>query len=203
VDADHGYGNALNVKRTVEELETAGVSGLSIEDTDLPRQFGSAGKTRLISIDEGVGKMRAAVEGRQDSSLVIAARTSAVSVNGIEDAVARIFAYQDTGVDAIFLIGIKQLDQLERVAEVCKLPLILGGASAEMADLKTLASLGVRISLQGHAPVMAAMKATYETMKALRQGVVPADIDGIPDKEFINQYTRDQEFDQWAASYLE
>ena len=69
VDADHGYGNALNVKRTVEELETAGVGGMSIEDTELPTPFGTT-KPRLISIDEGVGKMKAALAGRQDPALV-------------------------------------------------------------------------------------------------------------------------------------
>src|SRR5436190_6431864 len=71
VDADHGYGNALNAKRTVEELETAGVSALSLEDTDLPTPYGTA-KPRLISIAEGVGKMKAALAGRQDPSLCIA-----------------------------------------------------------------------------------------------------------------------------------
>src|ERR1700752_5076632 len=65
VDADHGYGNALNVKRTVEELETAGIAGLTIEDTVLPTPFGD-GKVTLTSIEEGVGKMRAALGGRQD-----------------------------------------------------------------------------------------------------------------------------------------
>ena len=65
VDADHGYGNALNVKRTVEELETAGVAALTIEDTLLPRGFGAAGQS-LLSLDEGIGKMKAALEGRQD-----------------------------------------------------------------------------------------------------------------------------------------
>src|SRR5260221_3393108 len=78
VDADHGYGNALSAKRTVEELESAGVAALSIEDTVLPRPFGEE-KTRLISIEEGVGKMRAALAGRQDPSLVIAGRTMAMS----------------------------------------------------------------------------------------------------------------------------
>src|ERR1700720_4380414 len=73
VDADHGYGNALNVKRTVEELETAGVAALTIEDTVLPRPFGD-GKVTLTSIAEGVGKMRAAVSGRQDPGLVVAGR---------------------------------------------------------------------------------------------------------------------------------
>src|SRR5258708_15902250 len=88
VDADHGYGNALNVKRTVEELETAGVAALTIEDTVLPRPFGD-GKTTFISIAEGVGKMKAALAGRQDPLLVVAGRTSAVSVTGVEDAIAR------------------------------------------------------------------------------------------------------------------
>ncbi|MGH6741804.1 MAG: isocitrate lyase/phosphoenolpyruvate mutase family protein, partial [Bradyrhizobium sp.] len=69
VDADHGYGNALSVKRTVEELETAGVSALTIEDTRLPEPFGAA-DTELIPIAEGVGKMRAALAGRQDPRLV-------------------------------------------------------------------------------------------------------------------------------------
>ncbi len=69
VDADHGYGNALNVRRTVEELETAGVSCLTIEDTVLPLSFGAAGEGQLISLEEGVGKMKAALSARQDPSL--------------------------------------------------------------------------------------------------------------------------------------
>ena len=79
VDADHGYGNALNAKRTVEELETAGVAALTIEDTLLPAPFGALGKTRLVPLEEGVGKMRAALAGRQDPSLVVVGRTSAVA----------------------------------------------------------------------------------------------------------------------------
>ena len=100
VDADHGYGNALNVKRTVEELESAGVSALTIEDTVLPRQFGT-GETALISIEEGVGKMKAALSGRQDPSLVVAGRSSALSVTGVEDAIRRTKAYEAAGVDAV------------------------------------------------------------------------------------------------------
>ena len=80
VDADHGYGNALNVQRTVQELETAGVAGLTIEDTVLPRPFGED-KATLVSIAEGVGKMRAALSGRQDGGCD-RRRTSAVSVSG-------------------------------------------------------------------------------------------------------------------------
>src|ERR1700735_4862564 len=79
VDADHGYGNALNVRRTVEELEAAGAAGLTIEDTLLPQAYGQA-KTQLVSLAEGVGKMKAALDGRGDPSLVILGRTSAVSI---------------------------------------------------------------------------------------------------------------------------
>src|SRR5439155_18065278 len=77
VDADHGYGNALNVMRTVHELETAGVAALTIEDTLLPRPFGPAGRA-LTSIEEGVGKIRAALAARQDPDLSIVGRTTAM-----------------------------------------------------------------------------------------------------------------------------
>src|SRR5580704_2271888 len=82
VDADHGYGNALNVRRTVEELETAGVCALSIEDTVLPRPYGPSGKPSLIPVEEGIGKMKAALAGRQDKRLVIAGRPSALAISG-------------------------------------------------------------------------------------------------------------------------
>jgi carboxyvinyl-carboxyphosphonate phosphorylmutase len=100
VDADHGYGNALNVKRTVEELETAGVSCLTIEDTLLPKRFGATG-TEFLSVEEGVGKMKAALAGRQDPDLIVLGRTSVVGVNGVEDGIRRARAYVDTGVDGI------------------------------------------------------------------------------------------------------
>ena len=203
VDADHGYGNALNVKRTVEELETAGVAALSIEDTELPVPFGSGGKTRLISIAEGVGKMRAAVAGRQDESLIIAARTSAIKVNDLDDTLTRIEAYQETGVDAIFLIGVSEKAQLKEICKICKLPIILGGAGAAVKNLDYLASMGVRICLQGHHPMMAAIEATYNTLKALRQGVRPADLEGIADTDKVKRLSRSDNYDRWIKDFLE
>src|SRR4030095_6836399 len=97
VDADHGYGNALNVKRTVEELETAGLAGLTIEDTVLPQRFGTAKGEELISLEEGVGKMKAALAGRQDPSLVIIARTGALRTEGVVGAARRVRAYAEAG----------------------------------------------------------------------------------------------------------
>jgi ketopantoate hydroxymethyltransferase len=106
VDADHGYGNALNVMRTIHELEHAGVSALSIEDTALPTPFGQPeGTETLISIEEMVGKLRAAVAARQAPSLIIAGRTAAPKVEDIERAVVRAKAYAATGVDALFIVG--------------------------------------------------------------------------------------------------
>src|SRR5258707_7413756 len=125
VDADHGYRNALNVKRTVQELETAGMAALTIEDTVLPRPFGD-GKVTLTSIEEGVGKMRAALSGRQDPALVIAGRTSALTVTGTADAVARAKAYEAGGVDALFFTGAKQRAQGRAPAGPIVVPLIPG-----------------------------------------------------------------------------
>src|ERR1700758_5681914 len=106
VDADHGYGNALNVRRTVQELEAAGAAGLTIEDTLLPQAFGET-RTQLISLEEGVGKMKAALSGRSDPSLVILARTGAISVTSLGDAIERARAYEATGVDGLFFTGVK------------------------------------------------------------------------------------------------
>ena len=139
VDADHGYGNALNAKRTVEELETAGVGGLSLEDTDLPTPHGTT-KPRLTSIAEGVGKMKAALAGRQDPALCIAGRTSAISISGLDDAIARGKAYEAAGVDALFFVGVKTRAELDAISAATSLPLILGGGTPELADLAYLAA---------------------------------------------------------------
>ncbi|GHD44236.1 oxaloacetate decarboxylase [Thalassobaculum fulvum] len=203
VDADHGYGNALNVKRTVEELEVAGISGLSIEDTVLPRPFGSGGKTELLSIEEGVGKMKAAVAGRSDPGLCIFGRTSAAGITGTEDCIARVKAYQDTGVDAIFLVGVKDRAQLEAIAAETRLPLMLGGAGKAMMDKDYLASQGVRICLQGHQPFAAGVQAVYATLKALRDGVAPADLPGVASAELMKQVTRGDDYDRWTRDFLD
>src|SRR6516225_4019805 len=145
VDADHGYGNALNAKRTVEELETAGVGCLSLEDTELPTPYGTA-KPRLVSIAEGVGKMKAALAGRQDSALCIAGRTSAVQVTGLDDAIARGKAYEQAGVDALFFVGVRTRAELDALSAATTVPLILGGGSPELSDRDYLASRRVRIA---------------------------------------------------------
>lgn len=201
VDADHGYGNALNVMRTVQELETAGVGGLSIEDTNLPRPYHDP-KPVLLSIEEGIGKMRAAVAARQDPSLAIFARTSAATISGTDDAIARVRAYSGTGVDAIFLVGIQDRAQLDAVTAATHLPVMIGGASGELADREYLASRKVRIALQPHLPFSASVQALYNTLKAMRDGVTPKDITGIASAALMKQVTREADFDSWTAEFL-
>jgi len=202
VDADHGYGNALNVKRTVEELETAGVAALSIEDTLLPKRHDSGDRAELLSLEEGVGKMKAAVAGRQDSNLVILGRTSAMKLSSTEDAIKRAVAYQDAGVDMLFMIGVSGLDQLKALADAVSVPIMLGGASKDIMDRELLAAHGVRVCLQGHKPFAAAVQAVYSTLKALREGVAPADIEGTASGELMRQVTRADAYDQQTKDWL-
>jgi carboxyvinyl-carboxyphosphonate phosphorylmutase len=201
VDADHGYGNALNVKRTVEELESAGVAMLTIEDTELPKAFGTVGTTRLISLEEGVGKMKAALAGRQDPLLVVCGRTSAPSIAGIDEAVNRAQAYEDAGVDAMFLSGVKTMDELDKLAAAVKIPLILGGGGG-LGTRAEMAARNVRVCLQGHQPYMASVQATYDTLKALRDGVKPSDLKGVAGGDAMKRLLRDGDYRGWMKDWL-
>lgn len=202
-DADHGYGNALNVMRTVEELECAGVAGLSIEDTALPQGFGTQGKAQLLPLEEGVGKMRAALAARRDPQLVVAGRTSAAGMTGVEDAIRRVRAYEATGVDAIFLVGVRSQADLQAIAAAVKLPIILGGAGKDMRDLGFLAHHRVRICLQGHQPFMAAVRAVHDTLAALRSGTAPEQLSGVADDALMKRVMRAEDYARWSRDWLE
>ena len=189
VDADHGYGNALNVMRTVDELETAGVCAASIEDTEL--------------LQEGVGKMKAALATRQDPELVIAARTGALAITGLEDTLRRIRAYERAGVDAVFLTDVRTREDAEAIADAVELPIFLGAAGPEIMELDYLSGLGIRICLQGHQPFMAAVQAVHTTLKALREGANPTNLAGLAPPELMNALTRAPDYRRWTKEYLE
>lgn len=201
VDADNGYGNALNVMRTVQETEHAGVSILGLEDTALPAGFG-AGADELVSIPEMVGKLRAALAARSDPALVIAARTAAARVEGIEGTVARAKAYAATGVDAIFVVGFDDIAVVEAVHAAIDLPLVIGSGMAS-SDRKRLQALGARILLQGHQPMAAAVKALRETYEHLHKGGAPADLKSrIASPEEMDRVTRRDEYAGHQRDYL-
>ena len=202
VDADHGYGNALNVMRTVEELEAAGVCALSIEDTALPQAYGQGAETRLLSLEEGAGKMRAAVAARRDPSLVIVGRTSAAGVTGVEDAVARAQAYEAAGVDALFLLDVTTRAQVEALAAATSLPMVMAGPSWKTMGPEELAAHKVKICLRGHPTLPAAIQAMHATLKALKDGVEPGDLTGLASKELMARVTRQADYDRWTEDFL-
>ena len=206
-DADHGYGNAMNVMRTVGALDHAGLAAVTIEDTDLPQPYGTT-RPQLLSIDEGVGKMQAAIAGRSDPSMAILARTSAAAISGTDECLARIKAYAATGVDGITLIGIKSVDDLGRLCAATDLPIMLGGLGKSAPDAATLAALGVRICLRGHQPYMAALAATYQ---AIEQVLGTGNDDNktrtgpkvnVIENDLLAQLTRADEYDDQANWFL-
>lgn len=201
VDADHGYGNALSVMRTVEELEAAGVAAMTIEDTLLPRAYGEA-KPQLLSRDEGLGKIKAALAARSDPATVIVARTSAVAISGLDDAVARARLYADAGADALFFTGVTTQAQLAALHAATPLPLILGGSEGDFGGRAGLAGMGVRVALQGHQPFMAAVQAAYATLKALREGADPKTLPGLPSPALMKQVTRDADYAAATKAFL-
>jgi carboxyvinyl-carboxyphosphonate phosphorylmutase len=172
-DADNGYGNALNVMRTVEAFEAAGVAGMSVEDLAAPLAFGQPeDEHRLIGIDEAVGKLRAALAARGDASLVIAARTASLKHEGLAAAVTRAKAYAAAGVDALWTVTLDSVDELAALHDASGLPVIVGTEHAGIAP-DALAAHGARFALQGLLPLRAAAKALREAFAHLAAGGAP------------------------------
>ena len=199
-DADHGYGNALNVMRTVEELERAGVASLTIEDTLLPAQFGRK-STDLISIEEGIGKVKAALEARIDPELSIIARTNA-GVLPVQAIIERTQAYEKAGADGICIVGISDVEHLEQISENLSVPLMLVTyGNPKLTDMQRLASLGVRVVVAGHGAYFAAIKATYDSLRAQRQ--VTHSTSNLSATELTHTYTQPASYVAWAKEFMD
>ena len=203
VDADHGYGNALNVMRTVQELEHAGVSAMSIEDTSLPIRYGQPeGKDELISTGEMVGKLKAAVAARRDPSTVIAGRTAALKVEDTARTVERVKAYAACGVDCIFVIGVETVDQVKAIHDASKLPVIVGSAPASIKR-EDFAQAGARVLLQGHQPVAAAVKALRAVYEHLHNGGAAADLkDKIASNKEMDALVFGEDYKKYMRDFL-
>lgn len=203
VDADHGYGNALNVMRTVQELEHAGVSGMSIEDTSLPIRYGQPeGQDELISTGEMVGKLKAAVAARRDPATVIAGRTAALKVEDTARTVERVKAYAACGVDCIFVIGVETVDQVKAIHDAAKLPVIVGSAPASIKR-EDFAKAGARVLLQGHQPVAAAVKALRAVYEHLHNGGAAADLkDKIASSKEMDALVFGEDYKKYMRDFL-
>lgn len=170
VDGDNGYGNALNVMRTIEELEYAGASLVTIEDTILPCRFEEPALSQ-INLEEAKLKLEAAIAARKDTNLTIFARTHALNKDDNQDMLERIRAYAKTGIDGICIFGISDKETLKQVTEVTNLPLMLiSYGDPDLGSEEELIKQGVRIRLNGHHAYEESVKASYQSLLKLHQG---------------------------------
>ncbi len=147
VDADTGFGNALNVQRTVRRFERAGANAIQLEDQTLPKRCGHLDGKTLVPAGEMTGKIRAALDVRADAETLIIARTDAIAVEGFEAALARAHAYAEAGADVLFVEALRDQDQMRRaVAELGpRCPLMVNmveGGKTPAADAAELQALG-------------------------------------------------------------
>ena len=140
-DADTGYGNAINVMRTVKEYERAGVAAIHIEDQEMPKRCGHfAGKT-VVPKEEMMGKLKAALDTRQDGDFLIIARTDARTAIGFEEAVERGQAYAEVGADIVFVESPKSVEELEKIGQSINRPLLANMVETGLTPLLPAAEL--------------------------------------------------------------
>jgi carboxyvinyl-carboxyphosphonate phosphorylmutase len=203
VDGEDGFGNAVNVMRTVKELEAAGVSAIEIEDTIAPVRF-NAEDLGLHATAEQVGKLEAAVAARTDPTTVIVARTAALTYGPLEETLERMRAYAQTGVEAIRLVGLRTRAQLEAVHQATSLPLtVLSPPPDLLHDQAFLAAHGIRVLMLGNPAFAVAVKALYECFKHLKDGGALEDLaDQQASADLLRAVNRTEEFLHWQQRYL-
>jgi 2-methylisocitrate lyase-like PEP mutase family enzyme len=169
-DADTGYGGVLNVRRTVQEYERAGVAALHIEDQVFPKRCGHFAGKAVIPLEEMVGKIRAALEARTDPDLVIIARTDSRAVEGFDAALARARAYEEAGADMLFVEAPQSIDEMRVITSSFHVPLVAnmveGGATPILPDGE-LEALGYKVVLHAGSLLRSAALAVQETLRYL------------------------------------
>jgi 2-methylisocitrate lyase-like PEP mutase family enzyme len=205
VDADTGYGNAVNVVRTVRALERAGAAGIQIEDQVFPKKCGHFAGKDVIAREEMVQKIKAAVDTRHDQSLQIIARTDAYSVEGLERALERAQAYVAAGADATFVEAPTTLEELARIPKALDVPqvanIVFGGKTPDPGREK-LAELGFSIVLYANAALQAALKASYDVLSVLKsEGSLRSVSDRLASFEERQRTVAKDEWDAREARY--
>ena len=176
-DADTGYGNPINVHRTIREYERAGVAAVHIEDQVWPKKCGHMEGKQVIPVDEMVQKIRAAVDARQDPDFVIIARTDANAVHGLEDALHRGLAYRQAGADIIFIEAPRSLRELHAIAQTFPdVPLLYNWAESgktPLLSLEEIRALGFKLVIFPVSMLFAATYAVLGLLEVLKQGQTP------------------------------
>ncbi|HLJ34550.1 MAG TPA: isocitrate lyase/PEP mutase family protein [Ktedonobacteraceae bacterium] len=176
-DADTGYGNPINVQRTIREYECAGVAALHIEDQISPKKCGHMEGKQVIPMDEMVQKVRAAVDARQDPDFVIIVRTDANAVYGLEDALRRGQAYYEAGADMLFIEAPRTIEELRAIKQAFPtVPLLFNwadGGKTPMLPLDEIRTLGFKLVIYPVSTLFAATHAMLALLDVLRQGQTP------------------------------
>ena len=178
IDADTGFGNALNVRRTVKVLERAGASAVILEDQDFPKRNGLFADNPMIAATAMSDKIKAATDAREDSDFLVIARSDAIRVTGIGDAVDRANAYIEAGADLTFVVNPRDRDQMRQIAALPApqvVNIIVGGVTP-MLPLAEFQALGFAMILYANAPLQAAMLAMKEVLNHLKR---EGSLDGI------------------------
>lgn len=199
IDGDSGYGNPLNVMRTIEELEDAGAALVTLEDTVIPQPFQNP-EFSLSSIEEACNKLKAALEARHDNSMAIFARTHADQP--IEQLQARVEAYSQVGVDGICIFGCKSKQRLEQWARNNKLPIMLiSYGKVDLGTADRLARQNVRISFNGHTAYEESVKATYQSLLKLHSGSEKSN-EECDAKALISHFSEKAKYQQIAKRFI-
>lgn len=204
-DADTGYGNPINVRRTVEEFEAAGVAGIHIEDQVFPKRCGHFEGKDVIPAEEMVQKIRAACDSRRDDAFQIIARTDARAVEGFDAAIDRARKYREAGADVVFFEAPESRDELERAAEAIDAPLLANmteGGKTPMLTTAELESAGYSIALfpaTGFKAALKALKNTYETI--VDEGTQQPIMHELVTWEGRNRITGLDQISEWERKY--
>jgi 2-methylisocitrate lyase-like PEP mutase family enzyme len=180
-DADTGYGNAINVIRTVREYEKSGVAAFHIEDQVAPKKCGHYEGKEVIALDEMVGKIRAAVDTRQDPDLVIIARSDARAVEGLQASIDRVNAYLEAGADVGFVEAPQNVDELRIVAREVAGPALVNvfeGGKTPMVPASELEAMGFRLGIYPSQTHRAAIRAAQKVLAALKEDGDTSRIEG-------------------------
>lgn len=175
-DADTGYGNAINLMRTVKEFQTIGVGGIHIEDQITPKKCGHYEGKSLISEEEMVKKIEAAKEARTDPDFLIVARTDARSVESFEGSIHRAKRYREAGADMIFVEAPQTVEEIREIPRAISAPLVINmfkGGKTPLVPIQQLEEWGYRIAIVPSSPQLAAIKAMQELLKILREQGTP------------------------------
>ena len=183
-DADTGYGNAINVVRTVQAYEQAGVAGIHIEDQVMPKKCGHMSGKAVIGADEMAGKIRAAVAARRDPDFVLIARTDAAAVEGLDAAVARARAYAEAGADLLFVEAPTSEEDIARVAGELRdvAPLVFNwaeGGKTPPLSLARMTELGFSLVIYPIGTLLAATTGIRALLATLKRDGIPS-LDGLP-----------------------